>query len=376
MLTIGDIENPTAIIGYWNERANERKPYLYQSLFDTTYSTTATSKLFFGEASKLRMMTATTDDVASVKLGNRGFESEDYSLIPFKNYKAMNERRRRDITKALANNSSDAEIQAIAQTQYNDLNDLLTFGYGTREIMAMQALTTGKIVVNGSDDTGSNNLIYTRDFHMPTEHKVSVGTEWGTKDSNPLADIQDQMDKINDDNGTTISVAIMNGRTFRKLAKSGEIVTTLTDGRTSDGVALSQSAVLSLVQDTLGIKIVIYNKGIGTDRFIPDDTVVLTPDGSLGRMVWTDTNEDMGLSGDSTVQLSRTSDGITIYTDRIHDPVSTLVHTSQFILPAFDKVRNVMIMDVSGNDGSGKSSTPKSIKSTATDDGAKVTAKK
>ncbi|MBT9670860.1 hypothetical protein GPK34_02250 [Secundilactobacillus kimchicus] len=347
MLTIGDIENPASIIAWWNQRSNERKPYFYQSAFDLTYSSTETTKLYFGEESKLRMMTATTEDVGSVKLGNRGFESEAYNTIPFKNYKAMDEKRRRDINRALANNADPSEVKAIANTQYNDLNDLLTFAYGTREILAMQALTTGKIVVNGADDKGSNNLIYTRDFHMPAEHKdIQVGTEWGTKDSKPLDDIQDQMDKINDDNGTTIGVVIMNGRTFRKLAKSGEIVSTLTDGRTSDGVALAQSAVLSLVQETLGVRVIIYNKGIGTDRFVPDDMVVLAPEGSLGRMVWTDTNEDMGLVGDSTVQLSRTSDGITIYTDRIHDPVSTLVHTSQNILPAFDKVRNVMIMNV------------------------------
>jgi hypothetical protein len=346
MLTISDIENPAAIIGNWNERANERKPYLYQSIFDLTYSGTDTTKLYYGEESKLRMMTATTEDVASVKLGNRGFESEPFSLIPFKNYKAMNEKRRRDINRALANNSSEAEIQAITKTQYQDLDDLLTFGYGTREIMAMQALTTGKIVVAGSDGTGSNNLVYTRDFHMPDEHKVSVATEWGTPDSSPLDDIQKQMDKISDDNGTDIGVAFMNGRTFRKLRDSGEIITTLTDGRANKGVAVTQSAVTQLVSDTLGVQVVIYNKGIGSDRFIPDDVVVLTPTGSLGRMVWTDTNEDMGLAGDPTVQLSRMSDGITVYTDRIHDPVATLVHVSQNVLPAFDKVRNVVIMNV------------------------------
>lgn len=363
MLTIGDIENPTSIIAWWNDRANERKPYLYQSIFDLVYSTTDTTKLYFGEESKLRMMTATTEDVSSVKLGNRGFESESYSLIPFKNHKGMNEKRRRDINRALANNASRDEIAAITRTQYNDLTDLLTFGYGTREIMAMQALTTGKIVVNGDDGNGSNSLLYTRDFHMPEEHKdIQVGTEWGTKDSKPLDDIQVQMDKISDDNGTTIGIAFMNGRTFRKLGNSGEVVSTLTDGRATDGVALSQSAVLNLVEETLGIKVVIYNKGIGTDRFIPDNTVVLAPEGPLGRMVWTDTNEDMGLVGDPTVQLSRTNDGISIYTDRIHDPVSTLVHVSQNILPAFDKVRNVMVMNV------GKASKPQGVTAGTTSD--------
>lgn len=371
MLTIGDIENPASIIGYWNQRANERKPYLYSSLFDTVYSSSDTTKLIYGEEAQLRAMTATTDDVASIKLGNRGFESESYSLIPFKNYKSMNEKRRHDISRALNNNASDAEVQAIAQTQYNDMNDLLTFAYGTREIMAMQALTTGKITVKGSDGEGSNNLVYTRDFHMPDEHKVSVATEWGTKDSTPLYDIQQQIDKISDDNGTTIGVVFMNGRTFRKLAKSGEVVSTLTTGRATSNVALTQPSVTTLVQDTLGVQIVIYNKGIGSDRFIPDDTVVLAPAGSLGRMVWTDTNEDMGLVGDPTVQLSRMADGVTVYTDRIHDPVSTLVHTSQNILPAFDKVRNVIVMNVAG---AKKASKPTDVKSTATTKGANVTA--
>ncbi|WP_268914020.1 major capsid protein [Lentilactobacillus sp. SPB1-3] len=346
MLTMSDIENPASIIGYWNERDNERQPYLYSSLFDLSYSPTDTTKLYFGEESKLRMMTATTDDVSSVKLDNHGFESETYSLIPFKNYKAMNEKRRRGINRALANNNDPAGVTAITRTQYKELDELMTVSYGTREIMAMQALTTGKIAVVGSDGSGSNNLPYQVDFHMPEEHQVDVATEWGTPDSKPLEDIQKQMDQIADDNGTSIGVVLMNGRTFRKLAASGEVVTTLTDGRTSAGVALAQSAVTALVQETLGVQVVIYNKGIGSDRFIPDDTVVLAPQGPLGRMVWTDTNEDLGLIGEPSVQLSRTTDGITVYTDRIKDPVATLVHVSQNILPTFDKVRNVLVMHV------------------------------
>ncbi|WP_054645428.1 major capsid protein [Secundilactobacillus oryzae] len=211
MRTLADIENPNAIIGYWNQRANERQPYLYQSLFSTVYNSTDEVELIYGENEPARMLTATTDDVKAVKLNNIGFESDKFGLIPFKNYKGMDEKRRSDIKNALANNASQAQVEAITNTQYQDPATLLTDATFTREVLSMQALTTGKISVT------SGNLLYKRDFGLPAEHKVEVSTEWGNMDSAPLADIQEQIDKINDDNGTVIAHALMNGRTFRKL---------------------------------------------------------------------------------------------------------------------------------------------------------------
>jgi len=343
MRTIGDIENPLTIIAWWNKRLNERPGYLYQSIFDLTYNPTDEIEMIYGQDHPAEMMTATTDDVGSVKRDNIGFETDTKKLIPFKNYKSMNEKRRNEIKTALANNSNAALVNAITDTQYKDPSSLLTDALFTREVMAMQALTTGRISVL------SDGIQYQRDFGIPDEHKVTTKTPWGTMDSTPLADIQEQVDKINDDNGTVIAYAIMNGRTFRKIGKSGEVINSLAIAKTSNNIAMSQLAVKSLFTDTVsGVTPLIYNKGVGTSRFIPDDVVVLIPEGGVGRMAWTDTNEDLGLTGNSIYQLSRTSEGITMYTKRVDDPVATMVHVSQKVLPALDKARNIVIMNVSG----------------------------
>ena len=342
MRTISDIENPTAIIAWWNARVNERAPYLYQSIFDVSYSATDQIEMLYGQDHPVEMMSATTDDVASTKRDNIGFESETLQAIPFKNYKAMNEKRRNDLVRALANNANAAQVEAITNTQYKDPASLLSDALYTREILAMQALTTGRITVN------SNGILYKRDFKLPEEHKVTVKTPWGTMDSTPLADLQDQIDQINDDNGTVIAYAIMNGRTFRKIGKSGEVINSLAIAKTNNNIAISQSSVKALFTDTLGgVQPLIYNKGVGKDRFIPDDVVVLIPDGGVGRMSWTDTNEDLGLSG-SQYQLSRTSDGITMYTKRTDNPVATMTYVSQKVLPTLDKARNIVVMNVAG----------------------------
>lgn len=345
MRTIADIENPLTIIAWWNNRLNERPAYLYQSIFDLAYNPTDEIEMLYGQDHPAEMMTATTDDVGSVKRDNIGFETETKKLIPFKNYKAMNEKRRNEIKSALSNNSNAALVKAITDTQYKDPASLLTDALFTRETMAMQALTTGGITVL------SDGVQYKRDFGIPDEHKVATKTPWGTMDSTPLTDIQDQVDKINDDNGTVIAYAIMNGRTFRKIGKSGEVINSLAIAKTSNNIAMSQSAVKSLFTDTVsGVTPLIYNKGVGSDRFIPDDVVVLIPEGGVGRMAWTDTNEDLGLAGDAKYQLSRTSEGITVYTKRVDDPVATMVHVSQKVLPTLDKARNIVIMNVAGSD--------------------------
>lgn len=364
MLTIGDIESPNSIIGWWNSKANERQPYIYQSLLTATHEDTENINLIFGENEEVRGLSLTTDDTDAIKLNNIGFSSEGYRMASFKNYKMMNEKRRNQIKQAVANNPDQAEIEALTRTQYQDPASLLDFALYTREKLFVQALTTGKIAL------ASNDLTYGVDFHMPAEHVQTVGTPWGTMDSSPLDDMDQAAQGVLNDNGTVIAYALMNGNTFRKIVRSGEVVNSLSLGKTSNNVALPQADVKDLMTNTTNITPLIYNKADKNGRFIPDDTVVLIPNGSLGRLAWTDTNEALGLIGESSAQVSTTADGITLTTYRNVEPVGTMVKATQKFVPAFDKVRNVVVMNV----GQTKAGAPTNVKATPTNDGATVTA--
>lgn len=341
MLNNAVIENPEKIISWWTAKIESQKQYIYQSLFESTYNAYDTTNLILDGKEIGRMSAVTAVDGKSIKLPNNSLK-DSYKLLPFKYYKEFDENLRQDIDNAITQNFGENEINSMVNDQYRNISALLTFAYDTRERLAIQELTTGKIEIKGVDDH-----VYVRDFKMPSEHKdIQVRTTWGTKNATPIADIQENMDKISDDNGATIGIIIMNRKTFINMAKSGEVITTMIGRRANENIILSREAVTTMMKDILGVKVIIYNKSIGADWFLPDDVVILAPSGSLGRMVWTNTNEGMSLVEDPTVQISKTMDGLTIYTDRIHNPVVTHFHTSQYILPVLDQVKNIMTLKV------------------------------
>lgn len=366
MRTIADIENPNAIIGWWNTRPNEQGPYLYQSLTDLAYSTTDDIEMLYGSEQPRKMLSLTADDSKAIKRDNIGFENDSLKVIPFKNYKAMNEKRRNEIKKAITNNANAAMVKAITETQYKDPATLLRDALFTRETLFMQALTTGKI------HAVSDGLEYNRDFHLPSEHIVTTGTPWGNTDSSPLRDIRNYKKQMLQDNGTKIAYALMNGNTFLQLSDSGEVYNSLSINKTTNNIAFAQTQVTKLFTETLpGVEPLLYDGMSDTDYFIPDGMVILLPAGGVGRMVWTDTNEDLGLAGDPKYQLSRTSDGITLYTKRVDNPVATMTHVSQKVLPAIDKIRNIMIMNVGGTTSSPQKAKTSSNTTGTTGDASK-----
>lgn len=341
MISLKDLENPSTIIGWWNGRSQERAPYMYNSLFTNSHETSETISMLYGEAEEMHTLSLTTDDADAIRLKNTGFSGDAKRLISFKNYKMMDEKRRNEIRAAL-NTNNQAQINMLSQTQLRDAASLLDLAEFTREKLAMEALTTG-LINYGSD--GAKAYV---DFNVPKEHKVTVKTPWGNEDSSPIQDLADYKQQMLEDNNTIIEYVVMNSRTFRKIRQSGEVINSLSINRTNTNIALPIQDVKDLVSDNTAIKVLLYDKGDKDGRFIPDDVAVLIPNGSLGRLAWTDTNEALGLQDEPSAKVSTTGNGITLTSYHNIDPVGTAVKVTQKILPALDKAQNIMIINVAG----------------------------
>ncbi|TPR12743.1 major capsid protein [Apilactobacillus timberlakei] len=333
--TIQDLDSPNAIIGYWNDNPNnQNSPMLSKQLFDDEYQQGDTITAYFDSDQPDEGLTEVAYDTNVSYKGNVGFKTDSYNMMKFKNAKLMNEERHARIQQALYNNPNSGAATSIGQTQLRDAATLLRDAYYNRELMALQALQTGKIV---SSKTGI------RDFHVPEEHIVQTNTPWGNKDSSAIQDIKDGIKKMRNDNATSITYALMNSNTFDKLAKSGDLLQSIGIGKLSNNFAIPASTVSNQFSQLTGLTILTYD----TSNLLADDTVILLPSGSLGRMGWGDTAESMGnLDGQSGAQVSRTADGITLVTYRQIDPVGTNVKVSDKSLPSLDKSQNIYIMHV------------------------------
>lgn len=363
-----NIASPQAVAAVWNTNVNEQPTYLYQVLLEDEVVNGTAVNVVFGKDQGLSVLDMVTEDASSTRMKNQGFREATYKLNQFKKHMLVDERTRRAVNDALARATSQYEQQAIVRTQLQDALKLFNNASVTREYLFTEGLVNGKIDFSKYPNASSNEIV---DFFYDPEQFTTVDKDWGNKDSTPVDDVNNFTQKLSNDLGVAFKSAIMNRTTYNKLIHSGQIVNTLGIGVGSNNIALSNAQAESIFNDATGLNIMIYDKSIGGKKFIPDGKVVLVPDvevQKIGSMAHTETQEQMGLSGNAGYDVATTTDGITVTTSVIDDPVGVKYQVSEVFLPLIKASNNVGVMTVlTGNDNGAKDVTPAS---TTTDNSA------
>ena len=90
-----------------------------------------------------------------------------------------------------------------------------------------------------------------------------------------------------------------------------------------------------------------YKNDAGTaTQFVPDDTVVLFPSGSLGTTWFGTTPEESDLMGGKVANVSITDVGVAVTTIEKADPVNVETKVTMICLPSFEAADSVYILDV------------------------------
>ena len=363
-----NIASPQAVAAVWNTNVNEQPTYLYQVLLEDEVVNGTAVNVVFGKDQGLSVLDMVTEDASSTRMKNQGFREATYKLNQFKKHMLVDERTRRAVNDALARATSQYEQQAIVRTQLQDALKLFNNASVTREYLFTEGLVNGKIDFSKYPNASSNEIV---DFFYDPEQFTTVDKDWGNKDSTPVDDVNNFTQKLSNDLGVAFKSAIMNRTTYNKLIHSGQIVNTLGIGVGSNNIALSNAQAESIFNDATGLNIMIYDKSIGGKKFIPDGKVVLVPDvevQKIGSMAHTETQEQMGLAGNAGYDVATTTDGITVTTSVIDDPVGVKYQVSEVFLPLIKASNNVGVMTVlTGNDNGAKDVTPAS---TTTDNSA------
>lgn len=339
------LENATVapiVTSTYNLQQLQQPTYLSQVKLGVSHVNGNTVQAIFGSSQALRGLDLSAADTSSNRLKNQGYGTGTYTLAELKNHMFVDERTRRTVNELLAGANTQDEVNMITRTQQQQTLNLMSNALVTREIMFAQALTTGKIQYT------TNNIDYVADFNMDPSQFVTVGTEWGNKDSSVTDDIDGVVKTLDELNGgsANITTAIMNRTTYSKLAKSGQIINTLGINLNSSNIAVSNSQVNTVFSDATGINIYVYDKGIGGKKFIPDGKVILVPDGQIGRMVWTESNEALAAAANSPYQTSTTADGISLTVSRTSDPAGVKYLVSENVLPLIEMPHSVGVMTV------------------------------
>ena len=291
---------------------------------------------------------------SEAEMGSReGFEKVEGEIPKFARKMRLNEE---EIRKTVQPRTGTADGDAALRQVYNDAETLFTAADVTREKMAMDAISTGKIQLDRDGNIVSSGGVLTCDYGVPSTQKVALaeGAKWDQAETrNPL---KNELDWIN----AMIEAGLL--APTRALTSTKVLNLLLQDQKYREAYwgkpigAVSPPALnaeqFKQVRASYGLPpIKTYdrvaraqaeNGSYTSVRLMGDSKFVLLPSGAMGKMlhgVPTEALYDSNLSGTER-------QGIYTYKYTEHEPPAIYTKTVALMFPTFPAAEQVFQADV------------------------------
>lgn len=245
---------------------------------------------------------------------------------------------------ALNNPRNNAEEKQIIDKIFNDV-DILTNGVLARvEAMRMEALSTGKLVIN------ENGFKTTVDYGTPTNHKANK--TWSAN-AKILENIYDMCDQIVKDTGYTPTRALTS-RTVLNMMLKDEAIRKGIFGVNSDKLLTVSELNQFLAAQSLP-QVAIYDAQYRTQgkngayvskRYLDEDKFILMPDGIMGNTFYGVTAEELELRNKADVDVSSVGN-ILVEQYNTNDPVAKWIKAVATAMPSFPYADQVGMLTIS-----------------------------
>lgn len=341
-MSIYDLIISEEIVAYWELLTKDRQPYIGEELFPNDKKLGLDLKWLKGSNGLPVVLKPSAFDVAAIPRPRIGFEKLSAEMPFFKESKYIDEELRQELNKVIESNNQ-AYVDMIVDRIFNDEMDLLEGAAAQRERMRMMALTTGTIVVE------ANGQAYEYDYGMPSDHKVTTGKSWSDPTATILGDIRTGIDKIVEDTGVEVARGMCSSKVIGYFRTNNEIRASLTNAETGERY-ISDNKILQFISDELGIEIVVNDKRYkdekgATQRYVPDDVLVIFPSGDLGNTWFGTTPEESDLMAGTVANVTITDTGVAVTTIKKPDPVTVETKVTMICLPDFPTADQVYIID-------------------------------
>lgn len=337
----------------WNNYLAEQSeaPFLGEELFPDKKQRNLTMSYIKGANGIAKVAPLSAFDVKVLRANRIGFEKVKTNMPYFKLAMGIDEELRQELLEAEA--AGEAYYMEVLNRIFDDNMTLLKSMAVSRERMRMQLLTSGAIVME------SNGQSYKYDYELDDEtQKPKVTKSWSDPTADIVGDIVAWQDAIEAKTGVRPSRMVMRRKQFKNLLNNEFIKNSLyalspvVDGK----INITEQAVKMFLQNYAGISsVAIYDKMYvdeegETQYFIPEDVVVLLPEGTIGNTVFGTTPEEADLRASKTADVALVDTGVAIATYMENDPVRKDTKTSQICLPSGENIDKIVIATVKAQD--------------------------
>lgn len=331
------------IVQYWIEKNVNRVPPIGEVLFPMKKEIGVKLEWIKGSNEQPVALRLSAYDSKSIRRDREGFEIEETKMPFFKESMVIDEEMRQNLN-TLRQTNNQALIDQILNRIFADQVKLIDAAYQTLEIMRMQLVTTGKIVLS------SNGQSYSYDYGMPAENKITVEKSWSDPTADIITFINEKIIKPAKANGYKITRAMCNSKVANYIAQNNAIknsIYILGQGL----ITPTTKRALQYIYEETGVLIEVNDdvyKGEDntTHNYFPDDVISFFPEGNLGYTHFGVTPEESDLINSQVANVSLIDNAIAVTTRKLVDPVNVETKVSMVALPSFEMADAVYIVDV------------------------------
>lgn len=341
-MTIFDLMQSQELTAYWEALTQDEAPYPCEELFPNDKKRGISLKWLKGARGLPIVLKTSAFDVHAIPRPRIGFEKLTAEMPYFKESTYIDEELRQELNLVLET-GNQAYIDSVMNKIFDDETRLLRGAAAARERMRMMALTTGVISM------AANGQMFTFDYGVT--HKGNAKVAWSDHaNADPMEDIRQAKETIQDETGAVLTRAMCDGVTWRHLRNNEKIkkaIFVLTNG----AGAISDRQLRQYIMDELELDILVNDKRYKDEneqamKFMPTNTFVMFPDGELGKTWFGTTPAESDLLASAVANVSITDTGVAVTTVKHADPVQVETIVSQICLPSFEQADQVYIMDI------------------------------
>lgn len=341
MPTIYDLVTARDIASYWTTKNANAQPLLGETLFPIRKRLGTEIEWIKGAKNQPVALRLSSYDAKAIRRDRQGVSKFKTEMPFFKESKYVDEKMRVQLNNMVNSNNQEI-VNEILINIYDDEVELIDASEISLERMRMEALTTGTITLS------SNGQSYSYDYKVPAEQKKTVGTSWSDAGADIIGDINEYVEYMKTQ-GVTITRGVCNAsvaKHFRTNTAIKNAVYVFANGT----VNVTTARALDYIFNETGVRIYVYdNVYVNEDgeavKYVPDDTLVLMPDGELGLTNIGTTPEESDLQANLNANVAIVKEGVAVTTSQTVDPVNVETKVSMVALPSFPQADKIMIID-------------------------------
>jgi hypothetical protein len=356
-LNIFDYINSKEIAAYVTNQPDNAIPYFGETIFPAEKQV-GTDISWLKGANGLPIAIQPSNYDAKARLREKtGFEGVSTEMAFFREAMRIGEKDRQQLNLLLSQPESTMALPIIKNI-YNEAGRLVEGVRVQAEIMRMQLLTTGKIDITSADGRAKYTYDYGQTHLFKCDHARAA---WGpTGDlADPVLDIIAWCDAMEDERGTRPTRLVMNRNTFLKMVRCPQLHKMMYPDDSASNYFVSESQYKAFIEEVTGCSIYVYSKKVSNldhdtglaaatpVQLIPDDKVVILPNGTVGKTRYGTTPEESDLMSGTDAQVSIVNQGTAVTTYKEKHPVNVVTIVSAVMIPSFEGIDDCAVADVS-----------------------------